>query len=130
LKGTLEFIYLLVYYFFFVMILLYWPITKSFESLKTPQYRSIHSTHINIKVLIFSHLYRFQEFNIWNKMRCYWKHVGYLWLWNLMGTFILYVLPTIFLFSLILMGLCDVGPIGIIFKALKDITFQKTYSSF
>jgi hypothetical protein len=47
-----------------------------------------------------------------------------------MGTFILYVLPTIFLFSLILMGLCDVGPIGIIFKALKDITFQKTYSSF
>jgi hypothetical protein len=47
-----------------------------------------------------------------------------------MGTFILYVLPTTFLFSLILMGLCDVDPIGIIFKALKDITFQKTYSSF
>jgi hypothetical protein len=47
-----------------------------------------------------------------------------------MKTFILYVLPTIFLFSHILMGLCDVGPIGIIFKALNDITFQKTYSSF
>jgi hypothetical protein len=64
------------------MILFYCPITKSFENLKIPQYRSIHFTHINIKVLIFSHLYRFQEFNIWNKMRFYWKHVGYLWLWN------------------------------------------------